>query len=89
MDAPLRNAYLDALGIDRWVARDAPEPAPASRPEMPPARPVAASGGADAPAAIAATSAAPRVAARPQAPDARHAQRGPHRIDFIDYASSE
>lgn len=68
MDAPLRNAYLDALGIDRWVARDAPEPAPASRPEMPPARPVAASGGADAPAATAATSAAPRVAARVATP---------------------
>jgi uracil-DNA glycosylase len=27
MDASLRNAYLDALGIDRWVPRDAaPEP---------------------------------------------------------------
>ncbi|HET7810024.1 MAG TPA: uracil-DNA glycosylase [Steroidobacteraceae bacterium] len=23
-DGPLRNAYLDALGIDRWVRRDAP-----------------------------------------------------------------
>jgi DNA polymerase len=26
MDASLRNAYLDALGIDRWVARDAGVP---------------------------------------------------------------
>jgi uracil-DNA glycosylase family 4 len=26
---PLRNAYLDALGIDRWVPRDAPPEAPA------------------------------------------------------------
>ena len=40
---PLRNAYLDALGIDRWVARDAPaevltEPAVARRdaPVIPP-----------------------------------------------------
>jgi len=47
MDGNLRNAYLDALGIDRWVSRDAvsePEIAP---PEMPAAAPVLA----DAPAA--------------------------------------
>ena len=29
MQATLRNAYLDALGIDRWLPRDAPEPVPA------------------------------------------------------------
>jgi uracil-DNA glycosylase family 4 len=27
---PLRHAYLDALGIDRWVARTSPEVAPAA-----------------------------------------------------------
>ncbi|HTU64786.1 MAG TPA: uracil-DNA glycosylase [Steroidobacteraceae bacterium] len=32
MDSPLRNAYLDALGIDRWVSRDAP--AELAPPEM-------------------------------------------------------
>jgi uracil-DNA glycosylase len=36
MDANLRNAYLDALGIDRWVSRDAaPEPEAAPRPAVP------------------------------------------------------
>jgi uracil-DNA glycosylase family 4 len=38
MDANLRNAYLDALGIDRWVTRDAvpeAEVTPAPRLEMP------------------------------------------------------
>ena len=28
---PLRNAYLDALGIDRWVSRDAPAEIASSR----------------------------------------------------------
>jgi len=36
MDSNLRNAYLDALGIDCWVSRDAPfEQEVASRPEIP------------------------------------------------------
>lgn len=39
MVSPLRNAYLDALGIDRWVSRDAPA-APEVAPE-PEAAPVA------------------------------------------------
>ena len=30
---PLRNAYLDVLGIDRWVARDAPDPTEAATAE--------------------------------------------------------
>jgi len=39
MDANLRNAYLDALGIDRWVSRDAPfEPEVVVNPVAPPAR---------------------------------------------------
>jgi len=38
---PLRNAYLDALGIDRWVPRDAP-PEIASIPETVAASPMAA-----------------------------------------------
>jgi uracil-DNA glycosylase len=42
MQATLRNAYLDVLGIDRWVPRNAVEPladAPAAiaAPRMPPA----------------------------------------------------
>jgi DNA polymerase len=43
MDANLRNAYLDALGIDRWVSRNAVlEPAVATRAELPaPAAPAA------------------------------------------------
>jgi len=32
---PLRNAYLDALGIDRWVRRDAPAEAPIEAPAAP------------------------------------------------------
>jgi uracil-DNA glycosylase len=41
LPGPLRNAYLDVLGIDRWVPRDAVEPiaepvaAPAVMPRMP------------------------------------------------------
>src|SRR3954471_21341299 len=36
MDANLRNAYLDALGIDRWVSRGAPiESEVDSRPALP------------------------------------------------------
>jgi len=38
---PLRNAYLDALGIDRWIPRDAPAEI-ASIPETAAASPVAA-----------------------------------------------
>ena len=38
---PLRNAYLDALGIDRWIPRDAPAEI-ASIPETSAASPVAA-----------------------------------------------
>ena len=34
----LRNAYLDALGIDRWVPRDAPVELPAEVEKAPPAR---------------------------------------------------
>jgi uracil-DNA glycosylase family 4 len=43
MDASLRNAYLDALGIDRWVTRGAAnEPEVVSRPDIPAAPSVAA-----------------------------------------------
>jgi DNA polymerase len=38
---PLRNAYLDALGIDRWVLRNSPPEVPAI-PEIAPAVPVSA-----------------------------------------------
>jgi DNA polymerase len=44
---PLRNAYLDALGIDRWVPRNSP-PEVASAPEV--IAPAAAASRADAPA---------------------------------------
>jgi len=57
---PLRNAYLDALGIDRWVPRDAPAEL-ASIPEAVAASPVAA------PAARIIPAIAPFV---PQAPSA-------------------
>jgi DNA polymerase len=52
MDSPLRNAYLDALGIERWVARNAPpEPEHVPRPELPAAADIATSVRARAPAA--------------------------------------
>jgi len=41
MDANLRNAYLDALGIDRWVSRDAMVEVDAPRVEMRSTAPVA------------------------------------------------
>ncbi|MEJ0087624.1 MAG: uracil-DNA glycosylase [Pseudomonadota bacterium] len=48
MQATLRNAYLDALGIDRWVPRDAPEAA-ADTPEPITAAPRTSSARAPAP----------------------------------------
>ena len=52
MDSPLRNAYLDALGIERWVARSAPPEAEhLSRPELPAAADLTPSVRALAPAA--------------------------------------
>jgi len=37
MQGPLRNAYLEALGIDRWVPRNAPaDPVVADRPQTAP-----------------------------------------------------
>jgi uracil-DNA glycosylase len=41
MDANLRNAYLDALGIDRWVSRSAPALEPETRADAPVSRPAA------------------------------------------------
>src|SRR4051794_37324969 len=35
MSAPLRNAYLEALGIDRWVTRHAAPQTPTAEPAMP------------------------------------------------------
>lgn len=62
---PLRNAYLDALGIDRWVPRNAPPEIP-SVPESAPAAPVVA----------AATSRAPAPALAPFVPSPPSADWG-------------
>ena len=64
MDANLRNAYLDALGIDRWVARDAPvELETALRQEAPVAVPAASPV-----VRVAASAVAPTIAPRAQLP---------------------
>src|SRR5690349_5861895 len=63
MDANLRNAYLDALGIDRWVPRNAaPEPEMATRPEVP------AAPATDAPPAARIESPVPTPVTAPRAP---------------------
>ena len=62
---PLRNAYLDALGIDRWVPRNAPPEIP-SVPESAPAAPMVAAATSRAPAPASAL--APFVHSHPPNP---------------------
>lgn len=66
MDASLRNAYLDALGIDRWVPRDAPPDAGESTAVTEPAAHLAAAHATPAARAPAST---PVVAPRAPLPD--------------------
>jgi DNA polymerase len=67
MDANLRNAYLDALGIDRWVARDAVEPEAEAAPRPETLTPPAARVFATSPAARV-ESPVPQPASAPRAP---------------------